>query len=181
MYSIKVGTNVLKNTANAGPNGETMATPSGWTKSLPPKVKGIFFGQSINNNFFSCISVIAVWSSWFDILCMISTVQSNGTLAKSDLTEISMVELENALVLAIIEYMKFWKSSVDDTIWTILNNFNANIQLTYKMGQKSRLPFLDVLHTGNGNNIVTTVYCKTTINDLHLNWNSFIPTNAYLI
>ena len=49
------------------------------------------------------------------------------------------------------------------------------------MGQKSRLPFLDVLHIGNGNNIVTTVYYKTTINDLHLNWNSFIPTNAYLI
>ena len=39
------------------------------------------------------------------------------------------------------------------------------------------LPFLDVLRTRNGNDIVTTVYHKTTTNDLYLNLNSFAPTS----
>ena len=50
-----------------------------------------------------------------------------------------MVELENTLVLALIEFMKFWKSSRDDTISIILKNFDVDIQLTYKMDQKCRL------------------------------------------
>ena len=84
--------------------------------------------------------------------------------------------------------MKFWKGYVGDTICfvkmgsveyivSILNSFDANIQFTYEMEKKCRLPFLDVLFTRNGNNIVTTVYRKTTTNDLYLNWNSFAPTS----
>ena len=44
------------------------------------------------------------------------------------------------------------------------------------MEKKCRLPFLDVLLTKNGNNIVPTVYRKT--NDFYLNWNSFAPTSG---
>ena len=45
------------------------------------------------------------------------------------------------------------------------------------MEKKCCLPFLDILLTRNGNNIVTTVYHKTTSNDLYPNWNSFAPTS----
>ena len=65
-------------------------------------------------------------------------------------------------------------------IVSILNSFDANIhemENTYEMVNKCRLPFLDVSLTRNGNNIVTTAYCKTTTNDLYLNWNSFAPTS----
>ena len=91
-----------------------------------------------------------------------------------------MVELENTLVPTLTDYMKLWKRYVDDTICfvkmgsvkyivSILNSFDANIQFTYEMEKKSRLPFLDVLLTRKVNSIVTTVYRKTTTNDLYLN------------
>ena len=91
-----------------------------------------------------------------------------------------MVELENTLVPTLTDYMKLWKRYVDDTICfvkmgsvkyivSILNSFDANIQFTYEMEKKSRLPFLDVLLTRKVNSIVTIVYRKTTTNDLYLN------------
>ena len=91
-----------------------------------------------------------------------------------------MVELENTLVPTLTDYMKLWKRYVDDTICfvkmgsvkyivSILNSFDANIQFTYEMEKKSRLPFLDVLLTRKVNSIVTTVYRKTTTKDLYLN------------
>ena len=61
-------------------------------------------------------------------------------------------------------------------IVSFLRSFDMNIHFTYDMGYKCRLPFLDLLLTRNGNNIVTTVYRKTT-NDLHLNLNSFAQTS----
>ena len=64
-----------------------------------------------------------------------------------------------------------------DYIVSILNSFDANIQFTYEMEKKCCLPFLDVLLTRNGNNIVTTVYHKTTSNDLYLNWSLFALTS----
>ena len=58
-------------------------------------------------------------------------------------------------------------------IISILNSF----QFTYAMEKKCCLSFLDVLLTRNGNNIVTTDYCKTTTNDLYINWNLFTSTS----
>ena len=44
-----------------------------------------------------------------------------------------------------------------------------NFQCTYEMEKKCRLPFLDVLLGRDGNNIVTTVYHKTTTSNLYIN------------
>ena len=85
-------------------------------------------------------------------------------------------------------YIKFWKICVDDPIYfvktgsveylvSVLNSFGANIQFISEIAKQCRLPFLDVFFTRNVNNIVTTVYRKTTANDLHLNWNLFAPTS----
>ena len=79
-------------------------------------------------------------------------------------------------------YIKFWKICVDDPIYfvktgsveylvSVLNSFGANIQFISEIAKQCRLPFLDVFFTRNVNNIVATVYHKTTANDLHLNWN----------
>ena len=62
-------------------------------------------------------------------------------------------------------------------IVSILSSFDANIQFTCKMEKRCCLPFLDVLLTRTGNNIVTTVYHETTANDLYLNWSLFAPTS----
>ena len=119
-------------------------------------------------------------------------VQSDGVAMGSPLgpvlDDIFMVELENTLVPTLTDYIKFWKRYVDDTIFfvkmgsaqyivSILNRFETNIFFTCQMYKKCCLPFLNVLLTRNGNNIVTTVYRKTTTNDLYLNWNSFAPTS----
>ena len=85
-------------------------------------------------------------------------------------------------------YIKFWKICVDDPIYfvktgsveylvSVLNSFGANIQFISEIAKQCRLPFLDVFFTRNVNNIVATVYHKTTANDLHLNWNLFAPTS----
>ena len=84
--------------------------------------------------------------------------------------------------------MTFWKQYVDDAICfvkigtinyitTILNNFDRNITFTYEVGKDCKLPFLDVLLIKKGNNIITTIYCKTTTNGIYLNWKSFARTS----
>ena len=67
----------------------------------------------------------------------------------------------------------FVKTESVENIFSILNSFDVDITFTYEMQKKCRLLFFDVLLTRNGNNIVTTVYSKTTTDDLHLNQNSF--------
>ena len=71
----------------------------------------------------------------------------------------------------------FVKMESAEYIVSILRSFDMNIHFTYDMGNKCRLPFLHLLLTRNGNNIVTTVYRKTTTNDLYLNLNSFARTS----
>ena len=114
-------------------------------------------------------------------------VQSDGVAIGSPLgpvlADTFKVEFENTLVPTLTDYMKVWKIYVDVTICFVkmgsvkyiistLNSFDANIQFTYEIEEKCRLPFFDVLLKRNVNNIVTTVYRKTTTNDLYLNWNS---------
>ena len=118
-------------------------------------------------------------------------IQSDGVATDSSLGPVLagtfMVGLENTLVPTLTEYINFCKRYVDDTICvvkmgfvkyivSILNSFGANIQFTSEMEKIYRLPFLDVLLTRYGNKIFTTVYRKTTANDLYLNWDSFVPT-----
>ena len=95
------------------------------------------------------------------------------------LTDIFMVELENNIVPVLGGNLSLWKRYVDDTICfvkigtinyikTILNNFDLNITFTYEVENDYKLSFLDALLIKKGNNIVTTVYCKATANDIYL-------------
>ena len=103
--------------------------------------------------------------------------------------DIFMIELEKILLPDIyIQYIKFWRRYVDDTIsyvkigsikhiLSLLNSFDENIQFTFESENKGTLPFLDVLLCRNGRELTTTVYRKKTNNDIHLNWNAFAPAS----
>ena len=71
----------------------------------------------------------------------------------------------------------FVKTGSVEYLVSVLNSFGANIQFISEIAKQCRLPFLDAFFTRNVNNIVATVYHKTTANDLHLNWNLFAPTS----
>ena len=102
------------------------------------------------------------------------------------LAGIFMVELERKLVPTLVAHVKSWKRYVDDTIAyvkigsteyviSVLNSFHEKIQFTYEMENDHKLSFLDVLLIRNGESIETTVFRKSTNNDIYLNWNSFAP------
>ena len=58
----------------------------------------------------------------------------------------------------------------------MLNGFHRNIQFTYEVERDPKIFFLDVLVIrDSSNNISTTVYRKSTNNDIYLNWESFAP------
>ena len=56
-----------------------------------------------------------------------------------------------------------------------MNSFHKNIQFTYELENQNKLPFLDVLLIPRGYTIETTVYRKSTENEIYLNWGSFAP------
>ena len=60
-------------------------------------------------------------------------------------------------------------------ILSVLCSFDVNIKFTYELEHEGKLPFLDVLLCRTGKKIYTTVYRKTTNNDVYLNWNAFAP------
>ena len=100
---------------------------------------------------------------------------------------IFMTELKRTILLTLREHMSPWKRCVDDTISYIkeesiehvlskLNGYHDNIELTYEIENDGKLPFLDVLVIRKDYEVETTVYCKSTNNDIHLHWQSFPPT-----
>ena len=120
-------------------------------------------------------------------------VQTDGVAMGSPLgpvfADIFMIELEKTLLPDIyIQYIKFWRRYIDDTIsynkigsikhiLSLLNSFDENIQFTFESENKGTLPFLDVLLCRNGRELITTVYRKKTNNDIYLNWNAFAPVS----
>ena len=63
-----------------------------------------------------------------------------------------------------------------DYVLKMLNGFHRNIQFTYGVETDSKISFLDVLVIrDSSNNINTTVYRKSTNNDIYLNSESFTP------
>ena len=112
-----------------------------------------------------------------------------GSLLGPVFADIFMIELEKTLLPDIyIQYIKFWRRYVDDTIsyvkigsikhiLSLLNSFDENIQFTFESENKGTLPFLDVLLCRNGRELTTTVYRKKTNNDIYLNWNAFAPVS----
>ena len=72
------------------------------------------------------------------------------------LANIFMVELERSVIPTLMDKMKCWTRSVDDTlcyvktdsidyVLKVLNGFHRNIQLTYEVKTDSKIYFLDVL------------------------------------
>ena len=102
------------------------------------------------------------------------------------LAGIFMVELERRIIPTVTDRISHWRRYVDDTFVFIkkgsvehvlarLNSFHKNIQFTYELENQNKLPFLDVLLIRRGNKIETTVYRKSTNNDIYLSWDSFTP------
>ena len=103
------------------------------------------------------------------------------------LANIFMVELERSVIPTLMDNIKYWTRYVDDTlcykkkdsvhyVLKMLNGFHRNIQFTYEVETDSKISFLDVLVIrDSSNNINTTVYRKSTNNDIYLNWESFAP------
>ena len=98
-----------------------------------------------------------------------------------------MVELERTILPTLREHMRPWKRYVDDTISYIkeesiehvlskLNGYHDNIEFTYEIENDDKLPFLDVLVIRKDYEVETTVYRKSTNNDIYLYRQSFSPT-----
>ena len=80
-----------------------------------------------------------------------------------------------------------WKRYVDDTtsyikeesaerVLSELNGYHDNIEFTYKIENEGKLPFLDILVIRKYYEVETTVYYKSTNNDIYLHWQSFSQT-----
>ena len=102
------------------------------------------------------------------------------------LAGIFMVELERTILPTLREHMRPWKRYVDDTIPYIkeesiehvlskLNGYHDNIEFTYEIENDGKLPFLNVLVIRTDYEVETTVYRKSTNNDIYLHWQSFSP------
>ena len=63
-----------------------------------------------------------------------------------------------------------------ENILSKLNGYNDNIEFTYEIENDGKLPFLDVLLISKDYKVETTVYRKSTNNDIYLHWNLFSPT-----
>ena len=50
------------------------------------------------------------------------------------------------------------------------------MEFTYETGNDGKLPFLDILVIRKDYKVETTVYRKSTNNDIYLHWQSFSPT-----
>ena len=99
---------------------------------------------------------------------------------------IFMIEVETKIIPTVTDRISHWRRYVDDTFVFVkkgcvehvlarLNSFHKNIQFTYGFENQNKLPFLDILLIRRGTKIETTVYRKSTNNDIYLNWGSFAP------
>ena len=97
------------------------------------------------------------------------------------LAGIFIVELETKTTPTVTDSIFHWRRYVGDTFVFVkkgcvehvlarLNSFHKNIQLTYELENQNKLPFLDILLIRRGTKIETTVYRKSTNNDIYLNW-----------
>ena len=103
------------------------------------------------------------------------------------LAGIFMVELERTILPTLREHVSPWKRYVDDTISYIKeesiehvlsksNGHHDNIEFTYEVENHGELLFLDVLVIRKDYEVETTVYHKSTNNDIYLHWQSFSLT-----
>ena len=67
----------------------------------------------------------------------------------------------------------FLKKDCVEHVLLRLNLFYKNIRFTYEIENWNKLSFLDLLLIRRGTKIKTTLYRKSTNNDIYLNWGSF--------
>ena len=100
---------------------------------------------------------------------------------------IFMVELGRTILPTLREHMSPWKRYIEDTISYIkeesiehvlskLNGYHDNIEFTHEIQNDGKLPFLDVLVIRKDCEVETTVYRKSTNNNIYLHWELFSPT-----
>ena len=100
-----------------------------------------------------------------------------GSPLEPVLADIFMTELEKTILTELTECIKCWERYVDDTISFVklgtisyitarLNSFDSNIQFTFGEEDKGTLPFLVVLVRRKCKSVVTTVFRKSTNNDI---------------
>ena len=96
---------------------------------------------------------------------------------------IYMVELERTILPTFREHIGPWKRYVDDTIsytkeesiehvLSKLNGYHNNIEFTYEIENDGKLKMV----IRKDHEVETTVYRKSTNNDIYLHWQSFSPT-----
>ena len=64
------------------------------------------------------------------------------------------------------------KLGTTEFIISVLNSCDKNIQFTFEEENNEKIPFLDILISRKRNDITTTIYRKSTSNDIYLNWNA---------
>lgn len=57
-----------------------------------------------------------------------------------------------------------------DHVLSKINSYHDNINFAYETGKDGKLTFLDVLIIFKDSGVETTVYPKSTSNDLYLHW-----------
>ena len=63
------------------------------------------------------------------------------------------------------------KIGTTEFIISVLNSFDKNIQFSFEEENDEPIPFLNILISRKRNDMRTTVYRKSTCNDIYLNWN----------
>ena len=122
-----------------------------------------------------------------DIYTQAECVTMGSPLGAVYFAGIFMVESERTIAPTLREHMSPWKRYVDDTISYIkeeftehvlskLNGYHDNIEFTYEIENDGKLPFLDVLVIRKDYEVETTVYRKSTNNDIYLDRQPFSPT-----
>ena len=67
------------------------------------------------------------------------------------------------------------KADSNEYVLSKLNSFHKNIQLTIKVQRECRISILDVLMIRDKSNIKTRVHCKSTNNNIYINWKTYAP------
>ena len=110
-----------------------------------------------------------------------------GSPLGSLIANIYMCELETNLIPTFGQTIQFWTRYVDDTFAFIeptsiqavlqrLNSYDESIQFTYEVEKDRKIAFLDVLIERNTrNDLETSVYRKSTNNNIYINWNAYSP------
>ena len=118
-------------------------------------------------------------------------IQTDGVMMGSPLgsliANIYMCELETNLIPTFGQTVQFWTRYVDDTFAFIkpasiqyvlqrLNSYDERIQFTYEVEKDRKIAFLDVLiEINTRNELETSVYRKSTNNNIYINWNAYSP------